>query len=498
MKNIADILLKEESLAFLSRLLKKFPQAKVYLVGGMVRDIILSHPSKDYDFIIAGVGPNTLEKYLKTLGQVDLVGKTFGVYKFKPKDSKLKESIDIALPRTEHSLYLQGGYRDFNVKSDYSLPIKKDLERRDFTINAMAWDIRRKRLIDPMGGLADMAAEKIRFVGQAEERINEDYSRILRGLRFAVRLGFEFELETWRTIKLMMGRLNSLKVPREIVARELLKSFEVDPIRAIDVFDTSGAFRVLMPEVIHMKGCCQGPTYHSEGDVWTHSRLAVEQLNSPLFKKQFPGAKSDVELSLATFLHDIGKPYTKRTKSGNKLTYYGHETVGSRMAKDICKRLRLSSYKGLVDGDRLAWLIHYHLIIIEAPPLKIKPTTLEKYFIKSEAGDKLLKLIYADQAASLSEEGQPCLGNFYDALELLKGIKKVGYKNKKQPKMLLNGSEIMTQLGLKPGPKIGKILHQVRTDQLKKKIKTKKQALDLIKNRYGKKTKSPSQRRQAR
>ncbi|MDD5566591.1 MAG: HD domain-containing protein [Patescibacteria group bacterium] len=497
MENIAQTIAKETSLGYFAKLFKKFPQAKAYLVGGMVRDIILGRPSKDYDFVISGVKPATLEKFLKSLGRVDLVGKTFGVFKFQPKDSVLGEPIDIALPRTEHSLYLAGGYREFAVKTDYQMPIEEDLLRRDFTINALAWDLKRKKLIDPTGGLSDLAAGIIRAVGQAEKRFQEDYSRILRGLRLAIQLRFTFESKTWQATKAMIGFLNNSKLPREIVARELLKSFEADAVRAFDVFELSGVFRTLIPELLHLKDCQQGPEYHSEGDVWTHTRLALERLFSPMFHKHFPGEKPDLELILATLFHDLGKPYTRKLRLNHHLSFYGHEQVGGELAFDIAERLRLSSYQGKVDSSHLAWLIHYHLIITHTSPIKFNRATFEKYFLEPTLGQKLLQLIFADQAASLSMEGEPSLKNFYDAVELTKEIKRIGYEKKKQPKILLNGRDIMTRLKLKPGPRIGEIIHQLRATQLRGKIRTKKQALGFLDRQYGNKIHSRKKRRTA-
>ncbi len=499
METIKQALTQDKRLIAILQLTKKYPKSSLFLVGGMVRDLLLKRSSKDYDFVISGVKPNILENYLKKNGRVSFVGKGFGVYKFIPKSDKKIEPIDIALPRTEHSLYYLGGYREFKVSPDYRLPIKQDLARRDFTINALAWDVRRHRLIDPMGGLSDLAVKKIKAVGDPEKRFREDYSRMLRGLRFAVQLNFEIEDETFFTIRKMIGYLGSAKIPREIIAKELGKALENNALRALDALEVSGALRVLIPELLHGRGCEQSSRHHSEGDVWTHTRLALESLLSPAFHKQFMGQKPDLELIIATLLHDIGKPYTAQLRAGNKLTFYGHEVVGSRLATDICQRLNLSSYQGKVDCQNINWLIRHHLIITHADLSQIKTTTLEKYFISSGLGDKLFQLIFADRLASLSDKLKPSLGNFYDAFQLVEEIKKTGYKRKKknQPRLLVNGHEIIKMLSLKPGPKIGTIINRVRVAQLGKKIRTKKQAENFIKRVYGKSNKSRRKRSKA-
>src|SRR3989344_9095610 len=136
---------KDPYLFFLKKIQTSYPNANIYLVGGMVRDLALGKTSKDYDLVITGIPPKKLKPFLEKLGKVNLVGKSFGVYKFYPKlqatSYKLQAETDIALPRTEHS-FGTGGYRDVEVQSDYRLPIEKDLERRDFTINAMALDLK--------------------------------------------------------------------------------------------------------------------------------------------------------------------------------------------------------------------------------------------------------------------------------------------------------------------------------------------------------------------
>lgn len=489
MTDINRILEQESALRPVLGASKKFPRAKIYAVGGIIRDLLLGRPSKDYDFVISGVKPEMLQRYLRRHGRVNLVGKTFGVFKFQPPQADGIEPIDIALPRTEHSLYLAGGYREFAVKPDYRMPIEEDLRRRDFTINALAWDVVRQKMIDPTGGLSDLASRQIRAVGQAEHRFREDYTRILRGLRLAIQLDFSFEQKTWCAIKLMVGHLNSAKVPREIVARELLKSFAADPVKALDLLDLAGVIRVLIPELLHLKNCLQGPRHHAEGDVWTHTRLALEMLFSPRFRNQFPRTKSDLELIIAILFHDLGKPYTARLLPGDRLSFYGHELVGARLAQDICDRLRFSSYNGAVDSERIHWLIHRHLVILHISPSRLSPAKVEECFLAPDRGEKLLQLILADRLASLSETGHSSMGNFYEVRALIDEIKKAGYeKDQQRPKYLLNGHEVMVTLGLKPGPRIGQILSRLRAAQLKKQVRTKQQAIAFLKRHYGHKS----------
>ncbi|MFH0804918.1 MAG: hypothetical protein V1916_01845 [Patescibacteria group bacterium] len=259
-------LLATKQFVFLGRLQKKFPTAEVFLVGGIVRDALLNRPSKDYDFVVRNVPLPKLRQFLASQGHVDLVGKNFGVLKFIPRGFTGSEAIDIALPRTEHSL-LTGGYRDFKVQSDPRLPIELDLARRDFTINALAFDVQKKILIDQFVGQADLKNKIIKTVGKPSERFSEDYSRILRGLRFACQLGFTIEPNSRASIKKLTSKLNEKRdggyvVPRETISRELIKSFVANPALALDLYDQSGALKVLAPELLKMKKCPQPANFH--------------------------------------------------------------------------------------------------------------------------------------------------------------------------------------------------------------------------------------------
>ncbi|MBI4434803.1 hypothetical protein HY635_03260, partial [Candidatus Uhrbacteria bacterium] len=296
----------DPSFAFLRELTAEHADAEAYLVGGIVRDASLGRDAKDYDFVVRGVSADALRAFLAARGRVDLVGRNFGVFKFLPSGwPEDAEAIDIALPRTEHAEGT-GGYRDVDVQSDPTLPIAADLARRDFTINAMAWDVRNRTLIDPFNGRDDLTQRIIRAVGNPSERFAEDRSRTLRGLRFAAQLGFDIEPATMAAIRATMPTINEQRparktheqltllpgaleyvTPREIVARELIKSFDADPVRSMDLWDDAGAIAELMPEALAMKGCAQPDIYHSEGDVWTHTRLALAKLSSPEYRAEF-------------------------------------------------------------------------------------------------------------------------------------------------------------------------------------------------------------------
>lgn len=493
---------KEPALAFLPKLKKEYPKSEIFLVGGMVRDILLKKPSKDYDFVVRGVPAKKLEKFLSARGKVDLVGRNFGVFKFNPKKKKLNQAIDIALPRTEHAKGT-GGYRDFEIQTDPNLILEADLARRDFTINAMAWDINKKALIDPFEGQYDLREGYIRAVGKPQERFKEDYSRMLRAIRFACQLGFKIEDKTWQGIKKSMPNLDKeIKkqgkkeriVPLETAAKELLKAFTANPVKALELFDKSGALKILMPELLKMKKCPQPENFHSEGDVWKHTKLALEKLFSTEFKEQFGDEKPSAELVMAVLFHDIGKPYTIQTpqKHGtDRIRFNEHDQVGAKLTEKICKRLKLSSTPGInFKPERVAWLVKSHLLTIHGDISKMRNKTIEKYFFNPKySGKDLLKLSFVDALSTIPKNGKPDLENFYKTLERIEELKKIlgaRAKEEKLPPLPIDGNDIMKKFGLKQGPKIGKLLEAAREAQLEGKIKTKKEALNFLKKKIKK------------
>ena len=177
----------------LASLVEEFPKTEVFLVGGAVRDILLGKKITDIDLLVRNITGDELGDFLAKVGRVLFAGKQFGVWKFNEIGKPRNEVYDIALPRTEFSLHKQGMYRDFTVKTNPRLPIEEDLARRDFTVNAMAYNLATETLIDPHAGQADLNNRLIRSVGAASDRFQEDYSRMLRAIRFSLQLGFAIE-----------------------------------------------------------------------------------------------------------------------------------------------------------------------------------------------------------------------------------------------------------------------------------------------------------------
>ncbi len=471
-------------------LITRFPQSEVFLVGGAVRDLIMGREVGDMDVIVRGVPIQRLITFLKTQGKANLVGKNFGVIKFTPHRNEVSDagftpkgsdkSLDIALPRTDHA-FNTGGYRDVKVAYDHTLPIEKDLERRDFTCNAMALKLESRiksqesrpllspplvkgrtgggvnpNLIDPFGGLKDIENKIIRAVGNPETRFKEDYTRMLRVLRFSCQLGFEIEKKTWGSIKKNVKKINTKSqnhkitktpsfvsplrrgrvgggglqatsyklqdfvVARELVAKEFLKGMYHNPIKMLELMDKSGLLKELIPELLPMKTCKQDAKWHSEGTVWVHTMLALKlaskfKVQSSKFKvtklpnypiTQLHSIQETLELYLGILFHDLGKPQTaghEKNDDKKAITYYGHETVGAEMTRAICERLKLSAPEEFgINVDHVVWLVKNHMLLHPEIVDNMRNNTIEKYFFNSLVpGKTLLGVCFFDGLASV-------------------------------------------------------------------------------------------------
>jgi poly(A) polymerase len=490
--------LNRPELAFIPELAKGFPQAQVYLVGGAVRDAMLGRETKDLDFVVRGVPGEALERALSRLGRVNYVGKTFGVYKFVPEGGDPQEPIDVALPRTEHSETLSGAYREFAVQSDPMLPVEDDLGRRDYTVNAMALNVLTDELVDPFGGKGDLCGRRLRAVGEPDRRFAEDYSRMLRGLRLACQLGFEWDADTWASLVRLMPQINATRenefiVPRETVGRELVRAFAADPVKALDLWDASGAIAEVMPELLPMKGCPQPPNYHTEGDVWTHTRLALQRAASPEFVAEWPERPLDAEVIFAVLLHDVAKPVTITTpeKDGtDRIRFNNHDNVGGRMARAMCERLKLSQFPREsawhIDAERLAWLVAHHLLLVHGAIDDMKNSTIERYFFADpKAGEQLLMVMWADGSATVPPSGTPDLSNYRAMRARIAKLSELGRTRKGLPPPLVDGGRIMAEFGVPSGPIVGKYLALVREAQLSGEVATADEAVAWLKRQIG-------------
>jgi tRNA nucleotidyltransferase/poly(A) polymerase len=222
---------------FIKEILEK--DGQVFIVGGAVRDNFLKLPIKDIDLLVTGIELQDLETILKQSGKAELVGKSFGVIKFKTDQIDLDEPIDVALPRTD--VKIGDGHKGFEVKVDHNLPIETDLHRRDFTINAMAINLSTNELIDPFDGLKDIKSKTLRMVN--EFSFIEDALRMMRGLQFASRFeGFEFDPLTFEKIQENAHLIKEISGERIFMELEKIVSKNGDMDKALNLLNSSGIF----------------------------------------------------------------------------------------------------------------------------------------------------------------------------------------------------------------------------------------------------------------
>ena len=438
--------------------LKNHPN--LYLVGGSVRDAILNIPSKDYDFVIEGMSKKELTKFLeKQPGKsVDVASRNFGVFKYQPKNSK--NIIDIALPRLDVYQEYGKGHSDVDIKTNNKISIKQDLERREFTINALAVNLKNNQLIDYFQGIDDIIPALknkqgiIRTVGDPYLRlVQEDPTRMLRAIRFACKLNFIIEAQTYRTIKQHYPEItktfkqkyivNGIKkyrqatrVSQESIASELVKGFNANPDELISHLDDTKIYQVILPVYTikawdEMKKTDHPPEYHSEGNVWKHTLLALKNIGKISENKL--GLPKDVSINLkfAVLFHDIGKPETF-VLNENKYTYYNHPEAAAEIAKKTIRFLKLSSPFSkkdplYVDAKKVEFLVKNHHIPFNVNPFEIKDRKLIKYFLENEPlGQELLQLAYIDATSSKKAGNLPP-----DYTSIKNFIKRIKYvKNK--------------------------------------------------------------------
>ncbi|PIR57048.1 MAG: hypothetical protein COU72_02965, partial [Parcubacteria group bacterium CG10_big_fil_rev_8_21_14_0_10_41_35] len=381
--------------------------------------------------------------------------------------------------------------QDFEIKTNPRLAIEDDLKRRDFTINAMAYNLATEELIDPHQGQLDLKTRLIKCVGKPEQRFEEDYSRILRALRFSIQLGFDIEEITLQTLKQEIVNINNKfdgkrVVPFEVISEEFLKSLETNAPDTVRLWDSSGALIEYIPELLKMKGCAQPENWHAEGDVWEHALLGLEKLSSKEFKKEFEETPN-LELIISILFHDIGKPYTIKTPkkdNADRIRFDEHENIGAKITKQALERVKISAPPELgVDPDCIAWLVGRHMLLVHGKPNELNPKTIEKYFFSERhPSENLFKLIFIDGLSSIRENGSPLIELFYELKNRIADIKKQTKSHgKKLAKPLITGHDVMETLSLKPSERIGHILDEVRQKQLSGELKSKQEALEYLK-----------------
>lgn len=323
---------------------------EAYVVGGAVRDLLLGNLPKDFDLCTNASPEQISELDFDRTTFVD-AAQAYGV-------SRVRVSgVDLELATFRRDVDAHLGRH--NTKVEFNANLEDDVMRRDLTINAIALDVAVGQLVDYVGGLDDLDAGIIRFVGEAESRIAKDPLRILRAVRFKNKLGFEYDPDTKATLIEAVNDGMLEQISPERIATELTNLLRNAKSRraAIEDLDQLGILEHILPDLVACKGVKQGRKFHAEGDVWTHNLLIMEAL----------GEDASPELIWAALLHDIGKPNVKYVEEAeNHITFYGHAEKSVQMARDILNTLKFSN----TQKDNILWIIAHHINIKDLPQMR--------------------------------------------------------------------------------------------------------------------------------
>lgn len=421
---------------------------EAYLVGGCVRDLLLGAEPKDWD-----IATNAKPEEIQRLFPDSVYENSFGTVGIKVKsDEGRVTSSDIVEVTTYR---IEGKYTDKRHPDEikFAKTIEEDLSRRDFTINAMALALTNNKqlttnnkfplsvvggqlLVDPFGGQDDLKKKIVRTVGNPSERFNEDALRLLRAVRFSSQLGFSIEPKTAAAIKKEAGLLEYIAKERisDEFSKLIMTSRAHEGVRAMQ---ESGLLKYVLPEL--GEGVGVGQNKHHIYEVFEHNVRALEYA----VKNDF-----SLDLRLASLLHDVGKPRTKRGQGENS-TFYGHQVIGERMAVEALSRLKFS--KDLI--EKVALLVREHMFVYD--PEVVTDAGVRRLIRRAgeENMEDLFKLREADRIGSGVPKAQP-----YRLRHLKAMVEKV-QRDPIHPKMLkIRGDAVMEILKLSPGPKIGKIL----------------------------------------
>jgi poly(A) polymerase len=411
-----------------------------YAVGGVVRDARLGLSAKEID-IATSARPEEIQTLFE---RTHPVGEAFGVILVV----EAGEALEVASFRKDE------GYVDGRHPSSISYgSLDDDARRRDFTVNALYYDARTKEILDPVGGLEDLKSKTLRAIGDPHRRFAEDHLRLLRCARFAAQLDFEIEELCWDALVGEASKIRNISAER--IGAELTKLLTGPrPGQGLRILLYSGLLDCVLPEIVAMVGVRQPPEFHPEGDVFVHSCLALENLES----------RTQI-LAWAALLHDVGKPPTFRV--AERIRFDGHVGRGMDMAKEILQRLRFDNES----IKRIVELVHLHLKFADV--FEMRASTLKR-FLRTEHFDDHMALHRADCLAS---HGDLSLHDFCQAKLAELGEAEL------RPPPLLGGRDLLA-MGYEAGPLLGEILGEIETAQLEGELHDEAAARAFVEKRW--------------
>jgi tRNA nucleotidyltransferase/poly(A) polymerase len=409
-------------------LIKKFQEngAEIYVVGGAVRDLLLGREIKDWDFT-SNLTPDEMRNLFP---KNSFCNNNFGTFSVVEKSGEI---FEITTFRTEH------GFSDSRHPDEvkWGKSLEEDLERRDFTVNAIALEIKGNqiKIIDPFDGQTDIKNKLIRTVGNPDERFAEDALRLMRAIRIGGQVGFEIETKTMESIQKNAGLIQNIAGER--IRDEIFKILlSPTPSKGIILMKNSGLLAQIFPELL--EGMEMAQKGHHIDDVWTHNLKTLDNCDT-----------KDPVTKLAALLHDVGKP-ASMVGSGEERTFHNHEIFGSRIALKIGKRLRLSNQQ----LDQLFRLVRWHMFTVQ----ETQTDKAVRRFIRNVTLpyiNEMIALRRGDRLGSGSKETSWRWELF----------KKRIVEVQKQPfavkDLKVDGNDVMKILEIKPGRKIGEVLNAI-------------------------------------
>ncbi len=436
--------------------LVKNANGRALFVGGCVRDWLLGLTPKDFDIEVYGIHPNHLVEILSSQFPLDLVGEAFGVIRLKGLP------IDIALPRRESKRGL--GHKGFAIHSDPFMSFDEAASRRDFTINAMAWDPETQELLDPFGGLSDLEQNVLRHT---TEHFQEDPLRVLRGQQLAGRYSLTGAPETLEVSHNILSEYQTLPIERIWGEWYKWASQSVLPSAGLTFLLQAGWIQ-MYPELKSLIDCPQEPRFHPEGDVWTHTLLVTDEAALIAERDGLPQGERAI-LVLAALCHDLGKPETTETIDG-RIRSRGHcDTI--EIFQDFLARLGAPSSV----MERVVVLCRYHLTHVD---FKDSLRHVRRLSVALAAAGETLAML--GRLVEADHSGRPPLSKELPAnmKAMLDVAESLNIQSQRLEPLLL-GRHLL-ELGFSPGRKMGDILQLVFEKQLNGEVQSLEEAKEWV------------------
>ncbi len=422
------------------------------LVGGCVRDAVLGLPLHDLDIEVFGLAPERLRALIGSRYPLEEVGRAFPVLKLHGMP------VDVSIPRC-----LSGsatGHASLEAQCDPGMSVEEAASRRDFTINAMAWDPASREVLDSFGGLRDLETRVLRHTS---DKFVEDPLRVLRGMQFVAR----FDLTVSRDTVALCRSLTIERIPAERLFEEWKKLLLQGrrPSRGLEFLADSGWTR-FFPELEPLRGCAQEPDWHPEGDVWIHTLHCLDAFANERLGDEW----EDLVVGFAVLCHDFGKPATTRHERG-RITSKGHEPAGEGPTRAFLGRL--TNQREL--ADQVVALVLTHLRPQALYDARAGDSAIRRLARQIERIDRLVRVARCDQ---MGRPPRPFDG--FPAGDWLLARAQALAVERSAPQPLVMGRHLL-ELGLSPGPRIGKVLDACYEAQLDGAFSTVEQGIEHAK-----------------